>query len=370
MSGNCSVLNGSTLAPDETAGGKQDALLKGLSREIALAAAGVAGLVQALGDERVCEPLGSRQERAVRGLRHAGRRLLALAEDLTDTTAQERSPLSRPARVDPVLALHGARERLAERLHDARVRVVGPGSASGLGALVPPDGLDGLLDGVLAATSSMVGEDGVVVVEVRKADQVQIRVRMVSATLTEEALHDAMSPGGELGLARRRSRRMGGDLTLRADGRLCPGLILHLPATYGPGGEAVVLPAFEPVGGSALLIGFAPADRALMRLIADAVGLSALYMAQDEADGLRMTNELDPDVVIVDLSKPRIDADTFARSLDREDHGRRAKRLAVASSAPSSAERRSLRRWGYRHVLAHPLDLEDVAHALKSAVCA
>lgn len=369
MSGNCSVLNGSTLAPDETAGGKQDALLKGLSREIALAAAGVAGLVQALGDERVCEPLGSRQERAVRGLRHAGRRLLALAEDLTDTTAQERSPLSSPARVDPVLALHGARERLAERMHDMRVRVVGPGSAPGLGALVPPDGLDGLLDGVLAATSSMLGEDGVVVVEVRKADQVQIMVRMVSATLTEDALHDALTPGGEFSLARRRARRMGGDLTLRPD-HLGPGLILHLPATYGPGGEAVVLPAFEPVGGSALLIGFAPADRALMRLIADAVGLSALYMAQDEADGLRMTNELDPDVVIVDLSKPRIDAETFARSLDRDDHGRRAKRLAVASSAPNSADRRSLRRWGYRHVLAHPLDLEDVAHALKSAVCA
>lgn len=367
MSGNCSILKGApALALDETAAGAQEALLNGLSREIALAASSVAGLVQALGDDRVCEPLGSRQERAVRGLRQAGRRLLALAEDLTDSTSQEPAPLSRPTRVDPVLALHRACERLGERTQDTRVRVVGPGAVPGLSVLASPERLDSLLDSVLAATSSLAGDDGVVVVEVRKTDQVQIMVRMVSATLTEDALHDAVAPGGELGLARRRARRMGGDLTMRAD----PGLILHLPATCGPGGEAVVLPAFAPVGGSALLIGFGPADRALMRLIADAVGLGALYVAQDEADGLRMTNELDPDVVIVDLSKPRIEAETFARSLDRDDHGRRAKRLAVASSAPSSAERRSLRRWGYRHVLAHPLDLQDVAHALRSAVCA
>lgn len=346
--------------------GERDALLSALSREIGLAAASVTGLTMALDDDRVCEPLGARQDRAVGALRQAGHRLMALAEDLTDAShvlADEP-----PSRVDPVLALHAACERLKPRLENQSVRLIGPGAITGLGARVPPALLDALLDQMLDAAAGLAGPDGALMLEVRKVRQIEIRTELIGPAFTQDDLQDRLTHGGELGLTRRRARRMGGDLTARPVTEIGARLILSLPSADARSGDSLILPPFDPIGGSVLLIGFCSADRALVRLTADAVGLSALYTAENETAGLRMVNELEPDVVIIDLAAPRMDAASIAHELDETSHRRPARRLVLAGGTPSSVERRRLRRCGYDHVLARPLDIADLAHVLKSAM--
>lgn len=349
--------------PPAAAGEDRPALLAALSREISQASASVAGLAQALKDERTCEPLGLNQARAVTGVLHAGRRLMALAQELTDETTAA-PPDEPPARLDLVLALHAARERQSAALTEWGVRVMGPGAAPGPAVIAPPGVSEALLDGVVAAAGALAGPGSALVLEVRWMGHAVVDVGIVGSPPDEDRLSDSLAPGGELARWRRKALGLGGELRVRRAPEVGAVVTLTLPGEAGGAAGSSPLPRFEPVSGVVLLVCAPEADRALVRLVASALGLDGLHTARDMQTGLAMAGELHPDVVILDLSVPRSDGVEFARALDEASFTREARRIALAAGIPASRERRRLREAGYRHVLGRPLDVGDLAFAL------
>lgn len=344
-------------------GEERAALLGALSREIGQASASVAGLAQALRDERTCEPLGLNQGRAVEGVLHAGRRLMALAQELTDETAVAASA-EPPARLDLALALHGARARQAAALIEAGVRIMGPGAAPGPAVLAPPGVIETLLDGLIAAAGAFARRGSALVLEVRWPGQAVVDVGVVGSPPDEDRLSDSLAPGGELARWRRQALRLGGDLRAHRAPEVGAVVRLILPGEAGGAGASSLLPRFDPVSGVVLLAGAPEADRALVRLVASALGLDGLHTAPAGGAALDAARELHPDVVIADLSAPRSEAVEFACALDADGFTREARRIALAAGEPTSRDRRRLREAGYRHVLARPLDVDDLAFAL------
>ena len=338
-----------------------------LSLEISQTAALVAGLAEALGDERTCEPLGLNQGRAVQGVLMAARRLMALAHDLTDETAPA-TATGPTERLDLVLALHGARDRQTRRLHEADVRVIGPGAPPGPALLVQPGAVETLLDGLLITAAALAGPGGCLVLETRQAEHAVAEVRIIGAVLDHDRLCDSLAPGGDLAIRRRAARRCGGDIRVRSSLDEGAVISLRLPRAAGFVAPSSPLPRFEATGGVALLVGASTADRTLMRLVGSAMALSGLHFADTAEAGLAMARELHPEVVILDLTTLRTDGVSFARSLAEDNFTRRARRLALGAGDPTSAERRRLREAGYRHVLSRPLEVSDLAHALHACL--
>lgn len=334
-----------------------------LSLEISQTAASVAGLAEALSDERTCEPLGLNQGRAVQGVLIAARRLMALAHDLTDEAAPK-SMVARAERLDLVLALQGACSRQARRLDEAGVRLMGPGPTPGPALLIPAAAVEFLLDGLIAASASLAGPGGALMLETRQAEYAVAEVRIIGAALDQDHLRDSLAPGGELAVWRRAALRCGGDIRVRSSPDEGAVVSLMLPRAAGFVAPSSPLPRFEATGGVALLVGASTADRTLMRLVCSAMALSGLHFAETAEAGLAMARELHPEVVILDLTAPRTDGVSFARRLAEDDFTRGARRLALGAGDPTSAERRRLREAGYRHVLSRPLEVSDLAHAL------
>ena len=338
-----------------------------LSLEISQTAASVAGLAEALSDERTCEPLGLNQGRAVQGVLIAARRLMALARDLTDEAAPKNT-VARAERLDLVLALQGACSRQATRLDEAGVRIMGPGPTPGPALLIPAAAAEFLLDGLIASTASLAGPGGALMLETRQAEHAVADIRIIGAALDQERLRDSLSPGGELAIWRRTALRCGGDIRVRSSPDTGAVVSLTLPRAAGFVAPSSPLPKFEAPGGVALLVGASTADRTLMRLVGSAMGLSGLHFADTAEAGLAMARELHPEVVILDLTAPRTDGVSFARSLAEDDFTRGARRLALGAGDPTSAERRRLREAGYRHILPRPLEVSDLAHALHACL--
>lgn len=357
----------SSLPPAHHPDGGRGADLVVLSREISEAAASVTGLAQALMDERACEPLGLNQGRAVEGVLTGARRLMALAQDLADETAAP-APVETAARLDLALALHASRERQAVRLLEAGVRAMGPGPAPGPSVPAPAAAVAELLDGLLAAAAGLAGPGGALILEARRSASATIEIGVMGEGLDEGRLADSLAPGGDLTPWRRSALRFGAELRIRPTSEMGAAITLTLPGEASGPALSSPLPRLNSAAGIVLLVGARQADRTLIRLVSTAIRLPGLYTAEDAEAGLEMARTLQPDVVILDLAATQMDAVRFARVLAADPVTCGARRLALHGDIPGAADRRRLREAGYRHVLARPLDVGDLAHAFHACL--
>lgn len=340
-------------------------LVSTLGVEIRQAAASVAGLAEALESEAVCEPLGVRQARAVTAILTSARRLTGLAAEL-DHPAMTGASAPAPDRLDPVHALRAATERLAPRLNGLGVRVALPSVIAGLGVHAWGEALDDLLARLIEQTAILAGPGGVVVLEVCQTQDVRIICQAAGHVIDHERLAHSLRSGG-LDLAAWRARSLGGELEADVRPGVGARLTLRLPrAGHGVRKVSPLPPACLECG-NVLVIGADGPDRALIRLLGSALGLEGLYMAEDMPTGLTMIRELKPDVLILDAAMPRADAPTLVRALDEDPLSRNAGRLALLPAAPGVDQARRLREQGFRHVLARPLNIGDLAFALHAA---
>lgn len=338
----------------------------GLIPHIREAAAGVSGLVEALADETVCEPLGVRQSRAVQALVEAARRLTALTGELGPPPVGNDCETDR---LDPVHALNDAVLRSAPTLDRLGVRVMIPAPLPGLGVRTPSAGLTDLFPRLLEQAATLCGPGGAVMAEVHQDKTVSIMLRMLGDTPLEARLAEALRAGGDLDRIRRRAGRLGGDLRVESSPETGARLILELPGAGGPPrvAGAVTAPAPDLSDLRLLVVGAEGPDRTLIRLLGGALNLGGLYLAPDMPSGLAMIHDLKPDVVILDAASPHGDPASLARTLDRDPAPGGPRRLALLPAAPRPGLTRQLRELGFRRLLARPLDIGDLAFALKTS---
>lgn len=342
---------------------ERDRTLEALGDDIREAAASVTALSRILLEETACEPLGPRQSRAVQAILAASARIDGLGRDLDVLTAR---PAERPQRLDPAHVLVAAARRRRLRAGESAQFIL-PLLTPGLGVLAEAGALDDLLDRLFDEAARLAGTDGAVAVEVHQAGDVRIVLQTSGTGPSMEGFGDGLSPGRDLNRAWRLAERLGGAVTVETGAHVGPRIILRLPGVEGRPLHARPLPAPLPPGMRMLAVGVQGPERALLKLLGGALGLN-IHMADGAGTGIDLVRALAPDVVLMDAVLSAHEAALFAGAMSEDPELCRIGRVAVLPAAPAVGQVRQLREQGFRHILARPLDIRDLAFALHALV--
>ncbi|MDX1593594.1 MAG: response regulator [Gammaproteobacteria bacterium] len=104
-------------------------------------------------------------------------------------------------------------------------------------------------------------------------------------------------------------------------------------------------------------------NRKLFRLIVESLGFETA-LANDGEQGLRMVEEVQPDLILMDIQMPRMDGMAMLERLRREVRTRTIPAIAITSFAmPGDRER--LLAAGFVDYLSKPVDTEALQQAIR-----
>ena len=329
-----------------------------------------APLVDVLAQTRpsVSAPSDSRLRENLRDVGRTVAELTALIDDTADFVAANRSPpAARLQRVDARLAAQRACDALARRAEASAVTLSCSPPAAGLVVMADPEALGGALRGLLADAIRHARSGGGARIEAtREADWVILTVRSDGpspdpARLSEDGLdaEGRLIPRLGFAAAQKRVEALGGSLSMLAPSGRGTALSLRLPAA-GPGSAARLS------GAEVLVVGADLADLGVMRRIVTESG-GRLHAARTPQAGLPLARDLDPDLLVLDLTRAPERGLALKVRLDADPLLHRTPVVALVCTV-SEAERRRIDAAGFVACLSRPLDPAALADTLGEAI--
>lgn len=338
------------------------AFLTGLSGALRPPLGALSGFCQLLRLNAGADPLSRRQDQALARMEAAAAVLLALADEVSDfAAAQGPNPALSMQRVDLRLAARQACDGLAETARAAGVTLDCPPPAVGLGVAADPLRLRQILRRLVADAIRHAPPGGTVRIEIgRTRDGVAVRVHDAGRPAPRDGLGALFQPFAALA----RDAPPGAGLGMAAAQRLAEAMDGRIIATHRPEGGVVFtfhLPAAAPAPRGArdavvLYVADAAADVALMRQAASTGEGFQLHVATTGPEGLVLAQALGPDVIVLDVGLPGLDAlDLKARlGADPVLHATPVVALSAACRPEDAARERAA---GFAARLDEPLDI-------------
>jgi CheY-like chemotaxis protein len=233
--------------------------------------------------------------------------------------------------------------------------------------MADPEALGGVLRGLLAdAVRHAPSGGGARIEAAREGDAVILTVRSDGPSPDPTALsEDGLDAYGRLiprlgfAAAQRRVEALGGSLATLASAEPGMALSLRLPA-------AALGSATRLSGAEVLVVGADLTDLGLMRRIVTERG-ARLHAARTPQAGLQLARDLDPDLLVLDLTHAPDRGLALKARLDAEPLLFRTPVVAL-TCAMSEAERRRIDAAGFVARLSRPLDPGALADALGEAM--
>lgn len=328
----------------------------------------IVGFCEVLRRDAGAPPLTPTQSEALDRIASAGARLLNRMEQLLDLSRVEAGSAHLSVeRVDPALVAREACDSLQAEARAAGITLIPPPRQPGPGALADRDRLRQVLLHLVSEALRRSRPGDAVRLEVARRSGCAV-VSVVEAG--DGARRDGAGAELDLALSRRLAEAMGGRLETAAHAATEAAFSLILPGaspalaartrrppaqTAGPLPRAVVLYVEDD-----------PAQVALMRHLARALGPVRLYVAVAIPEAVALARDLRPDAVLAALAPPALDGAALGRALRADPRTRATPLLALAppgapGDAPEPLE-------GFAAVLSRPLHAPALAEALGRAI--
>ena len=91
--------------------------------------------------------------------------------------------------------------------------------------------------------------------------------------------------------------------------------------------------------------------------------MEVIALADDGREGIRLTKEHHPDIVLMDVNLPGVDGITATRTLSQETP---SSRVILMSSEVGPEELRRSRSAGAQHVFAKPIDSDELITSIRT----
>lgn len=326
------------------------------------------------------------QRSALIAIRSAGLRLLGLVESEVDDGVRPSSASLVLRRVDVGRTVQRLCDTLRERLAARDVFLGEPDLEAGLFAAADPVLLRRSLSAMIAHVLDHHPAGAEIAVTVRRGrDFVETAIAGRRPCAPRRPIGDAGPFGGsgaargrplggpQLPEARREALAMNGRIE---HGRLhgprasthSPGLVLLLPPATPdrPGLNATGLTRapsrFRPRP-LILCVEDHPANIMLMRRVLGALGDFDLYVAETGPMGLKMAQDIRPDLILLDINLPGLDGFQVMSALSGDDATRTIPVVAVTANASASDRSRGAKA-GFFDYLIKPLDIAALAATL------
>jgi signal transduction histidine kinase/CheY-like chemotaxis protein len=345
------------MAETHEANRSKSELLSRISHELRTPLNGILGFAQLLEGDRD-EPLTTVQKQRVQTIRMSGTRLLSLVNDVLELSRIEQQMFSLQRKSVPLNeVLQSAIQLLQPQALAQSVRVEFMGAELGLCAKADRRAMDQVVTNLLSNAIKYNRQDGRVTLSVKPqgSTRVQIRLEDSGVGMNPAQLDQLFQPFNRVGaektqiegtglglvIARELVQGMGGTIEVSSTPDSGSAFTVVMPLAKntrrGPETAADIASAqsdwVEAVGGTALYIEDDPVNALLMREVFSRLGNWQLLEAATGAEGLRIAQAAQPQLLLTDMNLPDMSGLDIVREIRKHPATRAMQVIAVTADA-------------------------------------
>lgn len=364
-------------------------LLSRISHELRTPLNGILGFAQLLEGDRK-EPLSGMQKQRVQTIRTSGTRLLSLVNDVLELSRIEQHMFSLQREPVPINEVVASGIALLQPLALERsVQVEFTGAEHGLYAKADRRGMDQLFINLLsnAIKYNRTGGHVHIAVESLGHAKLQLSLEDSGVGMSTSQLDQLFQPFNRVGAEKTQIEGTGLGLVIARELTLGMGGTIHVTSTPNTGSRFTVtlplarsarrsgpdstdaMPAqtdwIEAVGGTALYIEDDPVNAMLMREVFSRLGNWRLLEAATGAEGLRIAQAEQPELLLTDMNLPDMSGLDIVRQI-RQQPGTRLMHVIAVTADALPQQQELARQSGVDGYWTKPLDLNLILKQLRA----